>query len=57
MKIEATKEMWFITDGEIKHKGKLEEGQWIESLSNIQTFETEEEWNLKVKELGLERRW
>lgn len=56
MKIKATKDMWFIIDGEIKHSGRLEKGKTIETLSEVKTFETEEEWKLELKKLGLDKK-
>ena len=56
MKLNATKDMWFIIDGEIKHSGKLEKGKTIETLSEVITFETEEEWKSELKKLGLDKK-
>ena len=53
MKIKAIKDTWFIIDGEIKHKGKLEKGKSIETILPVRTFETEEEWKTELEKLGL----
>ena len=45
--------MWFIIDGEIKHNGKLEKGKTLETLQEVKTFETEEEWKSELEVLGL----
>lgn len=55
MKIKATKDMWFIIDGVIKHNGKLEKGKTLETISEVKTFETEEEWKAELKTLGLDK--
>ena len=55
MKIKATKDMWFIIDGEIKHNGKLAKGKTLETILEVKTFETEQEWKLELKALGLEK--
>jgi len=53
MKIKATKDMWYIIDGEIKHNGKLEQGKTLETILEVKTFETEEEWKAELTKLGL----
>jgi len=53
MKIKATKDMWYIIDGEIKHNGKLEKGKTLETILEVKTFETEEEWKAELTKLGL----
>ena len=53
MKIKATKDMWFIIDGEIKHNGKLAKGKTLETILPFRTFETEEEWKAELEKLGL----
>lgn len=53
MKIKATKDMWYIVDGEIKHHGKLEKGKTLETILEVKTFETEEEWKAELEKLGL----
>jgi hypothetical protein len=55
MKIKATKDMWFIIDGEIKHNGKLEKGKTLETIQEVKTFETEEEWKAELETLGLNK--
>jgi hypothetical protein len=55
MKITADKDMWFIIDGEIKHKGKLEQGKTLETIQEVRTFETEEEWEVELEALGLDK--
>jgi len=55
MKIKATKDMWFIIDGEIKHNGKLEKGKTLETIQEVKTFETEEEWKVELETLGLNK--
>lgn len=55
MKIKATKDMWFIIDGVIKHNGKLEKGKTLETISEVKTFETEEEWKAELTKLGLDK--
>ena len=55
MKITAEKDMWFIIDGEIKHNGKLEKGKTLETIQEVKTFETEEEWKAELEALGLDK--
>ena len=55
MKIKAIKDMWFIIDGEIKHNGKLEKGKTLETIQEVKTFETEEEWKAELEVLGLNK--
>ena len=55
MKIKATKDMWYIIDGEIKHNGKLEKGKTLETILEVKTFETEEEWKAELTKLGLDK--
>jgi hypothetical protein len=55
MKIKAIKDMWYIIDGEIKHNGKLEKGKTLETILEVKTFETEEEWKAELKTLGLDK--
>jgi hypothetical protein len=55
MKIKATKDMWYIIDGEIKHHGKLEQGKSLETILEVKTFETEEEWKAELEKLGLSK--
>lgn len=53
MKIKAIKDTWYIIDGEIKHNGKLEKGKTLETILEVKTFETEEEWKAELTKLGL----
>jgi hypothetical protein len=55
MKITATKDMWFIVDGEIKHNGKLEKGRTLETILEVKTFETENDWKAELTKLGLDK--
>lgn len=55
MKITATKDMWFIIDGEIKHSGKIDQGKTLETIQEVRTFETEEEWEVELEALGLDK--
>ena len=55
MKINATKDMWFIIDGEVKHSGKIEIGKTLETLQEVKTFETEEAWKAELEVLGLDK--
>ncbi len=55
MKITATKDMWFIIDGEIKHSGKIDQGKTLETIQEVRTFETEEECEVELEALGLDK--
>jgi len=56
MKIKAIKDTWYIIDGEIKHNGKLAKGKTLETILEVKTFETEEEWKAELTKLGLDKK-
>ena len=53
MKIKATKNTWFIIENEKNHNGLLEKGKTLETLSEVKTFDTEEEWKAELKKRGI----
>ena len=54
MKIKATKNTWFIIENERNHNGLLEKGRTLETLSEVKTFETEEEWKAELQKRGID---
>lgn len=53
MKIKATKDMWFIIENEKNHYGILGKGGTIETLSEVKTFDTEEELKAELETRGI----